>query len=307
MACCCCGWFWIVVAVMSVLSYLLMPSLYKNIYRAMIANFGPLGWLKRKDVTGKIVLITGAANGIGRLMALRFAALRVKLVLWDIDEKALQQTAKECEQLGAESVFVQKIDLSARENIYQAADLVKSKVGHVDILINNAGIAKGGLFMEKDDQWIEASMRINAISHLWMAKAFLGHMIETDSGHIVCIASVAGLYGAKTLVDYSASKFAAVGFQEAIENEVYYLNKRHVQFTTVCPFYIQTRMLDGIPIPESLNKDVLSPESVVDQIMDAILTDQRMVIIPPKVRFLLSLKPWLPRRSFQQFSLRQHK
>jgi all-trans-retinol dehydrogenase (NAD+) len=284
-----------------------MPSFYTNIYKGFIQNFGPLGWFKRKDVTGKIVLITGAANGIGRLMALRFAALRVKLILWDVDENGLNQTAKECEKLGAESVFVQKVDLSSREDIYQAADLVKSKVGHVEILVNNAGIAKGGLFMEKDDQWIEASMKINAIAHLWMAKAFLGHMIETDNGHIVCIASVAGLYGAKTLVDYSASKFAAVGFQEAIENEVYYLNKRHVQFTTVCPFYIQTRMLDGIPIPENLSKDVLSPDRVVDQIMDAILTNQRMVIIPGKVRLLLSLKGLIPRRSFQQFSLSQHK
>ncbi|CAJ0572236.1 unnamed protein product, partial [Mesorhabditis spiculigera] len=304
LSCCSCSMLWIVIAIMTGLSMLLMPSFYKNIYRALIANFGPRSLMKRKRVAGKVILVTGAGNGIGRLIALKFASLNAKLVLWDVDEKGLAATAKECENAGGDQVLVQKVDLSDREAIYAAAETLKAKMGDVEILVNNAGIGRGGPFLEKSDDYIEACMRVNSMAHMWLAKAFLPAMMEKDNGHIVCIASAAALVGARTLVEYSASKFAAFGFQEALENEVYGLGKRRIQFTTVCPIFVQTRMLDDIPVSSRMKGDILTPEYVAERAVDGVLTDERLVVLPPRIRCLLAAKNLIPRRSFQQLLLR---
>ena len=112
----------------------------------------------------------------------------------------------------------------------------------MDIVINNAGVVSGRAFCELDDGRIERTMAVNA--PMWVTKAFLPAMMERDSGHIVTVASAAGLVGAPRLVDYCASKHAAVGFMEALRVELKRLGSS-VCTTIICPGIINTGMFDG--------------------------------------------------------------
>jgi len=167
---------------------------------------------------------------------------------------------------------------------------VKADVGKVDILVNNAGIVVGKSFLDTTDDQTEKVMRVNTFAVMWAVKAFLPDMIKT-SGHIVTIASAAGFTGTPLLVDYCASKFAVVGFMEALRLEHLHLGITNVQFTTVMPYYINTGMFDGVksvfPFP------ILTVDYAVNGIVKGVLTNQVEVILPPtlRVRFFMHLLP----------------
>ena len=136
-----------------------------------------------KDLAGRVTLITGAASGIGRLMAIRFAAAGAVLVLWDIRLDLLEETKEliHAETPDAE-VHLFRCDLSQREEIYRVAVEVKEIVRKVDILVNNAGIVSGKHFLSCEDQLIERTMAVNVMAHMWLAKCFLPAMIEENLG-----------------------------------------------------------------------------------------------------------------------------
>ncbi|KAJ8322052.1 hypothetical protein KUTeg_000523 [Tegillarca granosa] len=210
---------------------------------AIILAFVPAS-IRGKDVAGETVLITGAGSGIGRLMAVRFAQLGCRLVLWDINQSGNEETAQQVKAAGA-SVRTYTVDLSNREDIYKCAEKVKQDVSQVDILINNAGIVTGKKFLDSPDNLIQKTMEVNTMAHFWTCKAFLPGMMERNHGHIVNIASSAGLLGVNGLCDYCASKFAAVGFDESLRFELEMQGKDGVHTTVVCPFYISTGMFEG--------------------------------------------------------------
>ncbi|KFV70103.1 Epidermal retinol dehydrogenase 2, partial [Dryobates pubescens] len=197
---------------------------------------------RKKSFIGEVVLITGSANGIGRQIVLKFAPMAATLVLWDIDDEGNEETSKLAQQLGARRVFTYHCDCSSKEEVYKQADKVKKEVGDVTILINNAGIVTGKRFMDSPDSLVEKTMEVNIMAHFWTYKAFLPAMIASNHGHLVSIASAAGLVGTNRLADYCASKFAAVGFAESIALEMKDMEKSGVKTTIVCPFYINTGM-----------------------------------------------------------------
>lgn len=166
------------------------------------------------------------------------------------------------------------VNLAKRDEIYAAAEKVKSEVGNVDILVNNAGIVTGKKLFDCPDEMMELTMVVNCTSHFFVSsfllfasilivkffsslrtvylrkfvqttKAFLPHMVETDHGHIVTIASMAGIIGTAGMVDYCASKFGAVGFSLSLASEMLLMRKNGVHVTTVCPFFISTGMFHG--------------------------------------------------------------
>ncbi|XP_035659336.1 epidermal retinol dehydrogenase 2-like [Branchiostoma floridae] len=169
----------------------------------------------KKSVSGEIALITGAGSGLGRGMALSFARLGATIVAWDINEEANEATVQMIRQEGGKA-FGFVCDCSKRDDIYRVAQKVKSSVGHVTILINNAGIVTGRKFLDCPDDLIQKTMDINTNAHFWTTKAFLPHMVEQNHGHLVSIASAAGLAGTAGLADYCTSKFGAVGFADSI-------------------------------------------------------------------------------------------
>merc|ERR1712179_101414 len=237
-----------------------------------------------KDVSGQIVLVTGGGSGIGRLMCQKFARLGATVVTWDINSAGNQDT----------------VDMTNKEEIYAAAIKTKEEVGPVTILINNAGIVSGSSILDTPDGRITKTFEVNVFAHFWTIKAFLPDMLERRQGHVVNIASLAGHSGTPKLVDYCASKFAAVGIDEALRVELFAQgHSDYIKTTVVCPYYISTGMFAGVV---SKVVPILEPEYVADRAVAATLTNQEVLLLPWWSMFLISLKALLPSPAFIKLS-----
>ncbi len=223
-------------------------------------------------------LITGAASGIGRLLALRLAESGAGLVLWDIDQAGLEQAQAELAAAG-HSADTYICDLTDRQEIAAAATQTLEESGPIDILVNNAGIVSGKALLDLSDEEIERTFQVNTLALFWTVRAFLPSMLEQGRGHVVTIASAAGLAGAPKLTDYCSSKFAAFGFDESLRLELEKLGS-NVKTTIVCPFYIDTGMFDGVKTRFSWLLPILKPEAVVGRIIRAIKKDRRRLVMP---------------------------
>lgn len=250
--------------------------------------------VRKKNVSGEIVLITGAGSGVGRHLAIKFASLGATVVLWDINQEGLNCTVKVAKENGTGRVHSYVCDCSKRQDIYRVADQVKKEVGDVSILINNAGIVIGKTFLDSPDSLVEKTMEVNTMAHFWTYKAFIPAMIAANRGHLVSIASCAGLCGISKLSDYCASKFAAVGFAESFDFEMRILRKTGVKTTIVCPFAINTGMFDGIKSKWPRLFPVLDPEYVAERIISAVRQNQEMLVIPRILYILCFFKSFLP-------------
>jgi all-trans-retinol dehydrogenase (NAD+) len=125
-------------------------------------------------------------------------------------------------------------------------------------------------------------MNVNILAHFWTGKAFLPSMLERNSGHIVTIASAAGILGVRGLADYSASKFAAFGFNESLRMELRRL-KSSVRTTIVCPFFIDTGMFAGVTTRFPFIFPILEPEYVARRIVKGVLKNRNRLIMPAAV------------------------
>jgi all-trans-retinol dehydrogenase (NAD+) len=245
-----------------------------------------------KDVTNKLILVTGGVSGIGRLMAFDFARRGGRVAVWDLDAAALE--IMETEAAG-EGLFVSGMvcDVSDRAAVARQAKALVQKLGPVDILINNAGIVSGKKLLEIQEEKIIQTINVNVLSLFWTTRAFLPAMMERNSGHIVTIASAAGLIGVKGLSDYSAGKFAAVGFDESLRMELRH-TKSAIATTVVCPYFIDTGMFNGVKTRFPLLLPILSGESAARRIVKAILKNKKRLIMPRFVCATLFLRLFPP-------------
>lgn len=235
------------------------------------------------DFRGKKVLITGAASGIGRLMTEKIADQGGQMILWDVNREGLTTLENELKQRNVKvSTYV--CNLSDREAIYATAEEVHKDCGPIDILVNNAGIVSGKPLIEASDEEIIRTFDVNTLALFWTTRAFLPEMVQRNSGHLVTIASAAGLVGTARLTDYCASKFGAVGYAESMRMEL----KRqglNIRTTVVCPYYINTGMFEGAKTRFSFLLPILEPEYVADKIVNAILKNHQRIVMP---RFVLT-------------------
>lgn len=237
-------------------------------------------------LASSVVLITGAASGIGRLMAHKAAARGARLVLWDRDGAGLEKVRAEImtRSPGATGgarlpVHCYTVDLTDRDAIKSTAERVLDEVGTVTVLINNAGVVTGKTLTEATDADIERCFQVNALAPIWATRAFLPRMIAAGEGHVVTIASAGGIAGTARLVDYCASKFAAFGFDEALRLELRRTGVP-VRTTIVCPFYIDTGMFDGVKSRFSWLIPILEPDAVAERVLRAIERDHARLIMP---------------------------
>lgn len=253
-----------------------------------------------KNLKNKLVLITGGGSGIGRLTAINFAKEGSRIILWDINEDAMNRVVKEIKSSG-ENVWSYVCDVSDKDLVYENADRVKKEIGKVDVLVNNAGIVSGKPFMECSDDEIKKTMDINIMAHFWTVKSFLPDMIKANFGHLVTIASAAGWIGVNSLADYCASKFASVGFNESIRMELRKKRIDGVKTTVVCPFYINTGMFEGVKSRHELILPILDENFVARKIVHAVKKD-RAVLNMPRILYTVPLLRLLPAKYFDKIA-----
>lgn len=230
----------------------------------------------RFNLEGKVVLVTGGASGIGKIMVRKSLEKGARsVVIWDFNIAGMQAVETEFKTFGKQLVTVQ-VDLANVSEIQAAAAKTLEMVSQVDVLINNAGIVVGKQFVDHSTQEIERTMQINAIALMHTTSAFLPGMIERNSGAICNIASMAGLTAVPKMAVYVASKWAVCGWSESLRLEMKQ-SKKSVYVTTVMPYYINTGMFDGV---KSTVIPILDPEKVTTKIIRGIEKQKPKVAIP---------------------------
>ena len=190
-----------------------------------------------KDLTGCVVLVTGAGSGMGRATALLSARRGARLAICDLNEAGLKETAEASRELGAE-VLAQTVDVTDAEAMDEFAEAVHARFDTVDLLINNAGIGVLAGFLDTAPEDWERQIAVNLMGVVHGCERFIPRMIERGTGgQVVNVASSAGYAAIPAMFAYSATKFAVFGFSEALRIEM----RRHkIGVTTICPGLINT-------------------------------------------------------------------
>ncbi|CAD8175494.1 unnamed protein product [Paramecium octaurelia] len=253
------------------------------------------GWLKKKSVVNEHIFITGGASGIGRSMAISFAKLGAKISIVDVNEQGLNKVVDQLNALyGEKTAFGTQCDVSDPQSVKNAIKrCVEFHQKKIDILINNAGVVSGKQILQNTDASIARTMNINTTAHHWTVREVLGDMIANRHGHIVTIASIAGWVGVRGLADYCASKFGAVGFDESLRFELR-ATKSNVKTTCICPYFINTGMFDGAKSKFPLLFPILSEKYATQRIVNAVLQDEAVVIMPIILNFAIMVKALFP-------------
>lgn len=223
---------------------------------------------------GKVVWITGASGGIGAALARHLAARGARLVLSARRAEALEKVKADCVSAGleAESVLVLPLDVVATNTMPAAVESVLAHFGHIDLLVNNAGISQRSLCLETELDVYRQLFEVDVIGQIALTKQVLPHMVARGSGHVAVTASVAGKLGVPLRTGYCAAKHAVMGFFDALRSEVAHLG---VRVTTIVPGFIRTDIarnaLTGTGAPTGAADEDIDAGMDVDACAAAIL------------------------------------
>jgi all-trans-retinol dehydrogenase (NAD+) len=250
------------------------------------------------------VLITGAGQGIGRRMALLLARKGVaRIVLWDINEEALAKVLVEIEAMKSSAkVTVQRVDVGDSGSVTTASAVLLKECGHIDVLINNAGVVSGRSMAkgELTADAVERTLRVNTLGHFHTVGAFLPRMVQRKEGYIVTVASCMGMCYSANLMDYCASKWAALGAHHSLRVELNGKGLVGIKTLAVCPFAIATGMFDGVfegsgdTFLRKMLFPILQEEWVASRIIQGIEAGERFLVMPKVLRILLPVAQLLP-------------
>jgi len=249
----------------------------------------------------RVVVITGASDGIGAEMARQLAAkhgVRVGLVLAARGAAQLETVAGQCQALGAQTLAV-PTDVARQEDCRALIEQAVARLGRIDVLVNNAGRSAHALFEQVEDLgWYEDLMRVNLWGSVWCTQAALPHL-KAARGSIVAVSSLAGLVGVPGRTAYSASKFAMTGFFEALRLE---LKGAGVSVTTAYPGVVATRIRyrgynakgEAAGVSGLKEEDAMSVEECARLIIDGMERRQREVVMTTKGKLGRLLKLLAP-------------
>ena len=236
-----------------------------------------------KNLKDSRIIITGAAKGIGRALAMELSAEGAELALWDIQEKELERTASDLREKGA-AVYSHVCDITSPGQVSEAAGLTMNEMGGVDILINNAGTVKSGPFCSLPAGDWDQLTRVNLNSMYYTIQAVLPGMYERNCGHIVNISSGAGLVGMPDLAVYCATKWAVYGLTESLRMEALRDGKKGVRFTSVHPGILRKGLFEGSrfnTFGEALIPRISSHEHIARAIVRKGLKRKKSVVMKP--------------------------
>jgi NAD(P)-dependent dehydrogenase (short-subunit alcohol dehydrogenase family) len=224
-------------------------------------------------LAGRVVAITGAARGIGAATARAFTAAGATVAIGDIDGQLVRRTADEIGCLGA------LLDVTDESSVGAFLDEVEQRLGPVDVLVNNAGIMPVTPVLEESADSVRRQLAVNVAGVIYGTQQAARRMATRGSGHVVNIASAAGRMGFGGVATYSASKFAVVGFTEAVALELRFSG---VQFTCVLPGVVNTELTSGIRDHWLLRS--CEPEHVAEAVVQAVQRGRRTVYVPARLR-----------------------
>jgi len=196
----------------------------------------------------KVALVTGGSRGIGKACALELAKAGFDVVINYIgNEEAANATVSELKELGSNS-FAAKFDVTNKEAVEAGVADVMEKFGKIDVLVNNAGITKDGLFIRMSQENWEAVINTNLNSAFYVSNPVVKIMMKQRSGAIINMASISGVFGNAGQANYSAAKAGLIGFTKSLAKEV---GSRGIRVNAVAPGFINTDMtkdlkLDGL-------------------------------------------------------------
>lgn len=270
-----------------------------SIYLLAIAAWHTLSPPHPKSVSGEIVLVTGAGHGIGRELSLQFGRLGAKVVCLDINETNNNKTVSDISLEGG-AAWGYRCDVSSREEVRQAATKVRSEVGEVTILVNNAGIMLAKPFLRHSPQDVTDIFNTNVFSQFWTIQEWLPAFISRGSGHIVAVSSIAGLMATANLVPYCASKYAVKGLMEGLTEELRYAGRHiNIRLTCVHPFIIDTGMAKKPRIRFPSFNPITSAEQCAAKIIEGVRRNEEIVCIPGKDFYIIKFLNLMPRKMYK--------
>jgi short-subunit dehydrogenase len=235
---------------------------------------------------GKVVLVTGASQGIGRALCLELAAQRPRLVLAAREVAALELVAAECRVRGAEALVV-PTDVTDAAACQELVARAVARFSALDVLVNNAGVGMLARFEDVQDlRPYETLMRVNYLGSVYPTFHALPHLRQAR-GQIVAVSSLAGLNGVPLRTAYAATKHAQIGFFDSLRIE---LRGSGVSVTVVCPYFVQSRIrarsvgpdgrtVEASPVREA---EVMSAEECARRTLRAMERRQRMLVMTLK-------------------------
>jgi 3-oxoacyl-[acyl-carrier protein] reductase len=189
---------------------------------------------------GKVALVTGAAQGIGKAVALVRARNGADIVVSDINLEKAEETVKEIESIGPRAMAV-KVDVANLDHVEQMVGTILEKFGKIDILVNNAGVTRDKLILRMTEEDWDLVLNVNLKGTFNCTKAVVRHMAKQRSGKVVNIASVVGEMGNAGQVNYSASKAGVIGLTKTMARE---FAQRGINVNAIAPGYIETPMTE---------------------------------------------------------------
>jgi NADP-dependent 3-hydroxy acid dehydrogenase YdfG len=237
-------------------------------------------------LAGRVALVTGGAQGIGRETAAALAAAGVRVAIGDLDGERARRTARE---LG-HGVVAFDLDVTDRESFALFASCAQDELGPPDILVNNAGIMLIGSFLEEDDAATRRLIDVNVHGVLNGMKLILPGMVERGRGHLVNVSSSLGRTGLSHAATYCGSKFFVYGVSEAIRAE---LRDTGVEVSCVMPGQVRTDLSAGLADSRAA-RDV-GPEEVAAEIVSALRRPRFDVYVPRSIGPLTTFNGVLPR------------
>ena len=226
------------------------------------------------DLKNKNALITGAGKGIGRAIAIALAKEGVNVILMARTQSDLDEVANEVNVLGVKSLTV-IADVADINSVNGAVEKALVEFKTIDILINNAGIAAFGKFLELEPSAWENIIKVNLMGTYYVTRAVLPNMIERQIGDIINISSTAGLAGNALTSAYSASKFAVLGLTDSLMQEV---RKHNIRVTALTPSTVATNMAKELNLTDGNPNKVMQAEDMAELIIAQLKLNRRVFI-----------------------------
>jgi len=227
-----------------------------------------------ESLKGKNAIITGAGKGIGKAIAIALAQEGVNVGLLARTLSDLESLAEEVKLMGVK-VSIATVDVADIDAVNAAVLKVKNEIGTIDILINNAGVASFGKFLELEPSRWEEIVKVNLFGAYYTARAVLPEMIEKQSGDIINISSTAGKNGAAVTSAYSASKFALIGMSESLMQEV---RKHNIRVSTLLPSTVASDMAIDLKLTDGNPEKVMQPEDLAELIIAQLKLNRRVFV-----------------------------